>query len=326
MMSTTNSKKKKVQLSGSTGTKKESTPAEEETGKVPFTDIPDDRFLNADSAALKTYRENAGLTQKDIADYCGVACHVVTAWEAGKHRISAAVIRALASLYGVPAEKLARLPSCTQEILLDTDGNAIRKRRVRAGFSQRDVADRCGVLRSTVNSWENGTTDISEEDARFLANLFEVQPETLARKKPEKKGEEKETMNRPKATLRKDIIVNTVNTATSAPGTRFLATGSPAMEIPENPEERFCRNVLYYASEKGVDEEEFERMVGCDLGFFSETLQHNYKIKLEVLLKTAAFFGKSIEELCCDESAEEIKKQIADMERELRELRKKIGA
>ena len=78
----------------------------------------------------------------------------------------------------------------------------------------------------------------------------------------------------------------------------------------------------------------------CYLFFFFEDVQKdgwNWKLPLGVVLKTAGFLGKTVEELVCEKKAVEIEAMAAEYERKAREvadeykrkareLRKMLGA
>lgn len=303
---------------------------------------PEHEYVRANGPGLRKLREKARLSQKDIASICNTTNFNVSAWERGKQRISMANVQTLALLYKVPAEKLikAEKPAAAKKEYFVPDGNAIKEYRTKAGLSTKDIADLCGVVRGTVEFWESGKRRISIEHARILAEYFSVSVEKLTKQDPAnetalstaKEDGKKATGSpeeaaprpvRPKAVLQKTAAVSpTVSLCEKdeAPSRPFL--------LPDNPEEQFCRNILYYASEKGgaFHEEDFEKAVGCPMDFFNEALRHNYKIPLRVVLKASEYFGKSVEEVACDGTAEKIKKKIAEMEQTIRELKRKIGA
>lgn len=62
-------------------------------------------------------------------------------------------------------------------------GINLRKLRVQAKISQRDVADRLGIDRNTYANWENEYNDIKSEYIPKLANLFNVEISELFKEK-----------------------------------------------------------------------------------------------------------------------------------------------
>jgi len=56
----------------------------------------------------------------------------------------------------------------------DTIGGRIRERREEAGLTQAELAKEVGVLRATINQWENETRDIKTTFTVKLANYFGV--------------------------------------------------------------------------------------------------------------------------------------------------------
>ena len=64
---------------------------------------------------LKELRQNAGLTQLDVAYRLGVTPHTVYMWETGKREPMAKAFLKLATLYGVSPFEI-ELPEDSQEV------------------------------------------------------------------------------------------------------------------------------------------------------------------------------------------------------------------
>lgn len=244
------------------------------------------------------------------------------------------------------------------------DDKALKKYRRKSNLEVEDIADLCGVSKWTVKSWERGQRRFLRKDAELLAELYGIQPDALIKKESEENTSdyvqhEKQASVHALAgnTVKKKDMGGPVHSGHGKAGgtllpepageqqqkpsapkaehpyipakgneTTIIHTSPKSLfEIPENPRERFCRNTIFHASEMGVPKEEFEKNVGRPLDYFQEVLQSGEKIPLDVLLKTAGFLGKSIEELSCGEDAEMVKKQIMDIEQQLRALKEKIG-
>ena len=299
---------------------------------------PEHEYVRANGRELRKLREKAGFLQKDIASICHTTNFNVSAWERGKHRISMANVQTLGLLYKVPAESLIKAdkPVAVKSGYRIPDGNVIKEYRIKAGLSTKDIADLCGVVRGTVEFWEGEKRRISEEHAKILAEYFSVPIEKLTKQEPantsassivKEKDVEMADPLKEAAPRPSDVPRKTAAALLTANLREKFETPAP-MLFPENPEEQFCRNILYYTAEKGdaFHEEDFEKAVGCPLDFFNEALKHNYKIPLRVVLKASGYFGRSVEEVICDGTAEKIKKEIAEMEQAIRELKRKIGA
>ena len=198
--------------------------------------------------------------------------------------------------------------------------NADRMKMLRqqGGLSITEIADFCGVTWQSVKNWEDQKYRVSLHDAAKLAGLYGVNIEEIVLLKEEQKAQ--------LATVPTEAPVpRKENTVMVLPKKQEPAA---SLEIPENPEEMFCRNVKYFLAKKGCSDKEFENFVGCEPSFFDDAQKDgwNWKLPLAVVLKTAEFLGKTVEELVCDRAAAEIEAMAAEYERKARELRKMLGA
>lgn len=180
-----------------------------------------------------------------------------------------------------------------------------------------EIADFCGVTWQSVKNWEVQKYKISMYDAAKLAGLYGVSVDEIALLKEEQKAQLA-------AVPAAEPVRRKENTTAALPKKQEQAA---PLELPENPEEMFCRNVKYFLSQKGCSDKEFEDAVGCDPSFFDDVQKDswNWKLPLAVVLKTARFLGRTVEELVCDRKAAEIEAMAAEYERKARELRKMIG-
>lgn len=201
--------------------------------------------------------------------------------------------------------------------------------RRQGGLSITEIADFCGVTWQSVKNWEVQKYKISMHDAAKLAGLYGVSVDEIALLNEEQKAQ---LTAAPAA----EPVRRKENTAAALPKKQEQAA---PLELPDNPEEMFCRNVKYFLSQKGCSDKEFEDVVGCDPSFFDDVQKDswNWKLPLAVVLKTAGFLGRTVEELVCDKKAAEIEAMAAEYERKAREvadeynrkareLRKIIGA
>jgi transcriptional regulator with XRE-family HTH domain len=185
--------------------------------------------------------------------------------------------------------------------------------REQGGFTLKEIADFCGLTRQSVVYWESQRNKISLYDAAKLAELYGVSVDELVFMKKEQAEQ-----------LASEPAAATAPAVTAQPEKQEQAA---PLEIPENPEEMFCRNVRYFLSQKGCSDQEFEAAVGCEPSFFDDVQKDgwNWKIPLGVVLRTASFLGKTVEELVCDTKAAEIEAMAVEYERKARELRQMIG-
>ena len=189
--------------------------------------------------------------------------------------------------------------------------------RQQGGLSIKEIADFCGLSGQSIKNWEDQKSRVSLYDAAKLAGLYGVNIEEIVLLKKEQK--EHLATEPAKAQFSKNE-----NTVLVLPKKQEPAG---PLELPENPEEMFCRNVKYFLAKKGCSDKEFEHFVGCEPSFFDDAKKDgwNWKLPLAVVLKTAEFLGKTVEELVCDRKAAEIEAMAAEYERKARELRKMLG-
>lgn len=58
-------------------------------------------------------------------------------------------------------------------------GNHLYQLRHQAGYTQKEVADHCGVTNKAVSKWENGKTKPGVQIIRKLAELYHISAEAL---------------------------------------------------------------------------------------------------------------------------------------------------
>lgn len=66
-------------------------------------------------------------------------------------------------------------------------GNFLYELRKQSGYSQKEIADYCGVSNKAVSKWENGKTKPRVQLIRKLAEVYRVSPEMLLKKWEERK-------------------------------------------------------------------------------------------------------------------------------------------
>ncbi len=121
---------------------------------------------------LRRLREQAGLTQRDLAIAVGVTTSMVLRWERRGAIPSAARVPQLAAVLGAPPEALfgraarggATRPAESEAVA----PTSLRALRQAAGLSQWQLAVRLGVTEGAVSHWEAGDR---QPNARYLADL-----------------------------------------------------------------------------------------------------------------------------------------------------------
>ena len=127
-----------------------------------------------DAKALRAARGRAGLTQHELARLIGVAGgERVSRWERGASEPRPEVLHRIAAV----------LKMNTEDLLKPSDGGAdLRRLRVLAGISARQVAERCHMSLPTYARWESGQTNLlpSQSALDALAEALGVGPADVA--------------------------------------------------------------------------------------------------------------------------------------------------
>jgi len=101
-----------------------------------------------DPSALREARENAGLTQHELARLIGAAGgERVSRWELGTSEPRPEFIAKLARTLGLPALQLIRF---------EGEGPDLRALRLQAGLTVSELADRTNLSVPTYLRWESG--------------------------------------------------------------------------------------------------------------------------------------------------------------------------
>lgn len=120
-----------------------------------------------DGAALRAAREKAGLTQHDLAYEIGVAGgERVSRWERGASEPRPAVLHRVAAVLGVEVSQL----------LVQAQSPDLRRLRILAGLSARQVAEQAHVSLPTYARWEAGSFERlpSSASVQALARALDV--------------------------------------------------------------------------------------------------------------------------------------------------------
>lgn len=126
---------------------------------------------------IRSLREQAGLSQKELADKLGISRVAVTKYESGEST-PARRLKVIADIFGVSVDYLLRGEECTTTTTTNTDtlgvGNRIRLLRKQKHLDKSALAKLCDVTTRTVTSWEDGTTQPSLVAVTKLARIFDV--------------------------------------------------------------------------------------------------------------------------------------------------------
>ena len=253
---------------------------------------------------LKKLREKNGFSLSKVASLCGVSCAIPRKWETGDNKISLVHARILADTYGVPVEALIQVGATPESEYFWADGEKLRGLREKEKLSLRVIAAVCEMDISSVSAWERGEQRISFKTAETVAGYYKIPVEELL------------IENRPS----KPAAPNENGGVSSQEDTK------EACAFPKTPEVSFCRNVLFYMRAPDFSEERFREYTGLEdaRDYFQNALSKKTKLPLDVVLRTAVFFGKSVEDIVCDDTNVYITAEISALEKQIAELRKML--
>lgn len=312
------------------------------------------KYFTLDSRALKALREKAGFSKSGLARACGFSLSSIDRWEHGGKdlRITKEKAVQLARILGVkPSEFIKEGQDAGLDELIKKDpgynvvnknvsrppvkhaskspanafhpkGAVIKELREKTGMSRRELGAACGVSKDMVRRWEKELCGITQFSAVNLAAALGVTTDVISRPKENHSAATSVILD---AAPEEAVPAGASDEGSLAETEQQKNTAVGSFKVPDDPKGRFCRNVLYYTEEKGISEEEFDRAVGCDIGFFTEVLIHNYVIKLDVLLRAADLLGKTVEELCSETAFGTVIDRISALEQEVRSLKKRYN-
>ena len=321
-------------------------------------DIPDgkDMLYNINYESTRAARKKAGITVEEAARRSGIGSSTIYRCETKKTTATGHTINALARAYGVSAAELVA-DSTGQKRLIPPEKRGkrsgvrynkalLRSLREKSGYSRTKVQEKSGIPALTLKDWENDKkhTRVSLERLKKIAALYGVPVESLLVAdestatveevngtfdsnggNTESAVEKPETASAPKAEAKENAVAQTTDKkpARELPKTKEAVKG--IRKLPEDPEKQLCKNILFYIRNNGCSEEEFDKAVGCQPDFFSEAIQHGYRLPLGVSLKAARFFGKTLEEAVYDTTVIELEAELAQIEARLQELDRMLG-
>lgn len=140
--------------------------------------------MSWDSGRLRAARKAAGITQKEVADICGVAESTVRHWEAGRQspKGQTELDRTLMFIETAERDPMAakQLPRVRFNPGQVMSGAEIRELRERLGLTAAEMAHRLGVSETTMSRWETGKNAPSPTAMQALAALEQTAPEAAS--------------------------------------------------------------------------------------------------------------------------------------------------
>lgn len=144
---------------------------------------------------LKTLRKKQGLTQKEVADICGVKQAVYAKWENAKMKPIYENLSMLACIFDVSIDYLLSeyIEISKDKLLkLKTEGEKmkvfpqrLKELRLKKGLTQQEIADLVHVNRVTYTNWEKGNREPNFETLLKLASILNTTTSYLLGEKNE---------------------------------------------------------------------------------------------------------------------------------------------
>lgn len=125
-----------------------------------------------DADKMRAARMSLGINQVELAMRIGVDPSVVNSWETRGGSPSVRNLRRVASALGLKVPDLYHSDSDAAGTLVDL--------RVRAGLSQREVAQFLGVSQTTVSSWERGASRPTRDEICAFAKVLNTDRITVS--------------------------------------------------------------------------------------------------------------------------------------------------
>lgn len=305
---------------------------EAEPAAAAVEDIPGgkDTLYSVNNEAVRAARRKAGLSVEEAAKRSGISMSTIYRCETTTPAATGYTINALARTYGVRAAELVVGTGQKRLVPLEARGKhsgvhynkaLLRELREKTGYSRTKVQEESGIPALTLKDWENDkkNTKISLDRLKKVADVYGVPVETLVvTDEPAGYAVDMEKAG-------KTIEPDNSDAGAAAEMPEVKETVKDAAKLPDDPEKQFCKNILFYIRNSGCNEEEFDNVVGCTPDFFSEAIEHGYKLPLGVSLKAARFFGKTLEETVYDTTVMELEAELEKIKERLKELNAILG-
>lgn len=322
-----------------------------ESGKVPLTgetllklskifNVSTDYLLGAEEGntmiggKIAELRKEQGLNQKELAKKIGVSRSALSLYEIDRREPDLETVKKIASLFGVTTDYLLGAEEGGNTML----GKRINELRRASGMTQEELGKKLGVIKQTVSSWENDSSEPNHAATIALAKLFGVTTDYLLGAEGDTMGTE-ETINeitqrvgrnirsiREQAGLSQDefaegFSVKQPTVANWETGKRqpdlnmliqiaqFGGTNLDDLVMKEltPPVPLYVRNMVYLRKKRGYSQGELATVLGLQ-GASSIDLVESGKCELPVskLVRLADFFGVTMDQITKQDLSQEV--------------------
>lgn len=246
-----------------------------ESGKVPLTgetllklskifNVSTDYLLGAEEGntmiggKVAELRKEQGLNQKELAKKIGVSRSALSLYEIDRREPDLETVKKIASLFGVTTDYLLGLAKGGNTML----GKRINELRRASGMTQEELGKKLGVIKQTVSSWENDSSEPNHAATIALAKLFGVTTDYLL-------GAEEDTMG----------TEETINEIT----------------------QRVGRNIRSIREQAGLSQREFAEGFGVSAGAVGMWETGRREPDINMLIQIAHFGGTNLDDLVMKE-------------------------
>lgn len=321
-----------------------------ESGKVPLTgetllklskifNVSTDYLLGAEEGntmiggKIAELRKEQGLNQKELAKKIGVSRSALSLYEIDRREPDLETVKKIASLFGVTTDYLLGAEEGNTMI-----GKRINELRKSSGMTQEELGKKLGVIKQTVSSWENDSSEPNHAATIALAKLFGVTTDYLLGAEGDAMGTEEKINEiaqrvgrnirsiREQAGLSQDefaegFSVKQPTVANWETGKRqpdlnmliqiaqFGGTNLDDLVMKEltPPVPLYVRNMVYLRKKRGYSQGELATVLGLQ-GASSIDLVESGKCELPVskLVRLADFFGVTMDQITKQDLSQEV--------------------
>lgn len=279
-------------------------------------------------------RKELELSQKELAKKIGVSRSALSLYEIDRREPDLETVKKIASLFGVTTDYLLGLAKGGNTML----GKRINELRRASGMTQEELGKKLGVIKQTVSSWENDSSEPNHAATIALAKLFGVTTDYLLGAEGDTMGTE-ETINeiaqrvgrnirsiREQAGLSQDEFaegfsvkqptVANWETGKRQPDLNMLIQiaqfGGTSLDdlVTKDltpPVPLYVRNMVYLRKKRGYSQGELATVLGLQ-GASSIDLVESGKCELPVskLIHLAEFFGVTMDQITKKDLSQEV--------------------
>lgn len=322
-----------------------------ESGKVPLTgetllklskifNVSTDYLLGAEEGntmiggKIAELRKEQGLNQKELAKKIGVSRSALSLYEIDRREPDLETVKKIASLFGVTTDYLLGLAKGGNTML----GKRINELRRASGMTQEELGKKLGVIKQTVSSWENDSSEPNHAATIALAKLFGVTTDYLLGAEGDAMGTEEKINEiaqrvgrnirsiREQAGLSQKDFAEGFGVSAGAVGmwetgrrepdinmliqiAHFGGTNLDDLVMKEltPPIPLYVRNMVYLRKKRGYSQGELATILGLQ-GASSIDLVESGKCELPVskLVHLAEFFGVTMDQITKQDLSQEV--------------------